>query len=745
MKSFQDLSIRTKLTLVLLSLSTTAVLAATLAFYSLVVDHYRQSYQEDLQSLAGILADNCRASLAFRIPEDAEQLLHSLKSRPSVVNAKILTTDGRIFAAYGKELVDPTILTVKNNIEMNGKILGTLLLSDDIGSIRDFRHFALLTLMTIVLLVIGLSFFLAARLRELISQPITELAGVAREISLNQDYRLQAKKYGNDEIGNLVDAFNTMLTQIGERSNALANSERRYRALLNQAADAFFLHDLGGRIIDVNQRACDSLGYSRDELLTMTVADIDETTSAQEIGNSYWQKLLPDWPVTVEMVHRRKDGMTYPVEVRVGMLDLGGEKMVISLARDISERLATEKERRQMEVRLQQSQKMESIGTLAGGIAHDFNNILTPIFGYLELAMMESQAAPQTLSHLQEVYKAAGRAKELVKQILTFSRRDSEQPTPVLAQIIIKEALKLLRASIPSTIDIRQDINPNCAPVLANPTQIHQILMNLCTNAYHAMREHGGVMGVSLTPLEISTEDYQKELNLKPGHYLLLEVSDTGSGMDKTTLDRALEPYFTTKAKGEGTGMGLAMVHGIVKGYGGTINLYSELGKGTTIRVYLPNSALPAKLQPQVFQTGAQVGSERVLLVDDEAAVREVEKAMLESLGYTVTAYSEPQEALAAFTAAPGQFDLLITDMTMPQMTGDRLAVKILAIRPNLPIIVCTGFSELINRESARALGIRDFISKPLVRHDFARIIRAVLDDKTPDVVSPKHASVLPT
>jgi len=730
MKAFKDLAIRTKLILLLLSFSTVAVLAATLAFYSLVVDHYRQSYQDDLQSLAGILADNCRASLAFRVPEDAEQLLHSLKSRPSLVNARIDGADGQMFAAYGTVLANPDLLTIKHDIAMNGKVIGSLSLRDDMRSILAFRHFALFTLMAIVLLVIGLSFFLAARLMELISQPITELAQVARNISLHQDYRLRAHKYGDDEIGNLVDAFNAMLVQIGERSTALLNSESRFRALLNQAADAFFLHDLDGRIIDVNQRACDSLGYSREELLTMEVADIDETTASQHTGNCYWQKLLPDWPVTVEMVHRRKDGITYPVEVRVGTLVLGGEKMVISLARDISERLATEKERRQMESRLQQSQKMESIGTLAGGIAHDFNNILTPIFGYLELAMMQSQAAPLTLSHLQEVYKAAGRARELVKQILTFSRRDNEQQSPVLAQIVIKEALKLLRASIPATIEIRQNIDPNCPAIMANPTQIHQILMNLCTNAYHAMRESGGILGVSLAPQEISTQDYLKSLNLQPGHYLLLEVSDTGKGMSKETLDRALEPYFTTKPPGEGTGMGLAMVHGIVKGYGGSISLYSEPGKGTTIRIYLPASATPTSQQAQVFQAAVPVGNERILLVDDEPAVREVEKAMLESLGYQVRACTGPEEALALFAATPGQFDLLVTDMTMPQMTGDRLAVKILEIRPNLPIVVCTGFSELINRDSARALGIRDFVSKPLVRHDFASTVRAVLDGK---------------
>jgi PAS domain S-box-containing protein len=729
-KRFRDLSIRTKLTVLLLIVSTAAVLAATLAFYSLLSDQYRQSYRADLESLAGILAANCQASLAFSIPEDAEQLLLSLRSRPSVITAKISDAEGKLFATYGQAAVGPETLSITHDIEMNGKVIGAISLQDDMRSIRAFSHYALLTLALIVLLVSGLIFFLAARLRELISNPITELAGVAEEISRHQDYGLRAEKHGSDEVGNLVDSFNGMLAQIDQRNEALRNSERRYRALLNQAADVFLLHDLEGRIIDVNQRACDSLGYSREELLGMAIADIEVATETSQLKTRYWQNLQPERPVTVEGVHRRKDGVTYPVEVRVGLLELAGEKLIIALVRDISERLEAEKERHQMESRLLQSQKMESIGTLAGGIAHDFNNILTPIYGYLELAMMKIPADQPVRDHLDKVYQAAGRARELVNQILTFSRRDSVQQSAVEVQVIIKEALKLLRASIPTTIEIRQEIDLSCPPVLANPTQIHQILMNLCTNAYHAMRETGGILGVSLVPLEISAQDYLKSLNLPPGHYLRLEVSDTGCGMNKETLDRALEPYFTTKSKDEGTGMGLSVVHGIVKGYGGGISLYSEPGRGTTIRIYLPASAQPTAHQAPVFQATVPTGSERIMLVDDEAAVREAEKAMIESLGYRVTAFSGPLEALAAFAAAPDQFDLVVTDMTMPKMTGDHFAEKIMATRPDLPVVVCTGFSELINQETARTLGIRDFVTKPLVRQDFARSVRAVLDGK---------------
>ena len=424
MKRFRDLAIRTKLTVLLLAVSTAAVLAATLAFYSLVLDQYRHSYQTDLEGLAGILADNCRPALAFQIPEEAVQLLRSIESRPSLVYARINAADGRLFADYGRETTTSKVMAVSQEVTMNGRVIGSLTLQDDMRSIQAFRHYALLTLLTIILLVVGLSFFLATRLRELISQPITDLAGLAEEISRNPDYRLRAEKHGADEIGNLVDSFNKMLAQLGEHNTALENSERRYRALLNQAADAIFLHDLDGRIVDVNRLACDGLGYSREELLTMTVADIDMAEYAGRFKDLSWQKLLPEQPLTIAGIHRRKDGRTLPVEIRLGLLELGGEKLIIALARDISERLAAEKERHHMESRLLQAQKMESIGTLAGGIAHDFNNILTPIIGYLELALMEIPTDQPVRDHLDKVYQAAGRAKEIVeRQALEFGTK----------------------------------------------------------------------------------------------------------------------------------------------------------------------------------------------------------------------------------------------------------------------------------------------------------------------------------
>lgn len=424
------------------------------------------------------------------------------------------------------------------------------------------------------------------------------------------------------------------------------------------------------------------------------------------------------------------DGSEHHMETVAVPLKHGptGEFVQLAFTQDVTLELASQAKNAKLESQLKQAQKMESIGTLAGGIAHDLNNVLTPLFGYLELAMLRVEADSELIDELTEVRKAADRAKEMVKQILTFSRRESETLSPTHVHVIVKEALKLLRASIPTTIEFRQNIDPNCGTVLANPTQIHQILMNLCTNAFHSMRETGGVLGVSLMPIEIYTKDCSQNINLQPGPYLKLEVIDTGHGMDKETMDRIFEPYFTTKDRGEGTGMGLSVIHGIVKSVGGHISVYSELGKGSTFHIYFPVYESSAVQTENLCEKPAPTGTERILLVDDEEMVRKVEKAILTGLGYTVTAFSNPLEALEQFMASPESFDLLITDVTMPKMTGDQLAHKVMEIRPDMPVILCSGFSELINEGSTKTKGIKGYISKPIIRHSFSSTIRNVLD-----------------
>ncbi len=396
------------------------------------------------------------------------------------------------------------------------------------------------------------------------------------------------------------------------------------------------------------------------------------------------------------------------------------------------ERSRLEKEQKKMEAQLRQAQKMEAIGTLAGGIAHDFNNILGIILGYTEVTL---RGLPENSIHqenLRGVRNAGLRAKDLIRQILSFSRMSEKYQQPINLSPIIKEGLKLLKAALPTTITINEfyQADDNSADVvLGDPTQIHQILMNLCTNAFHAMKDKGGTLDVILSDVYFSSYDIGRPTDLAPGAYVRLTVSDTGHGMSADVVERIFEPYFTTKG-GEGSGLGLAVVHGIVKSHEGTITVYSEPGQGTTFKVYLP------KLESVIASETESVvplpkGTECVLLVDDEEGLIKSGTYLLEFLGYKVVSSRSSAHALELFRLQPDNFNVVITDMTMPEMTGIDLAGRILHIRPDMPIVLCTGFSEKIASELASSTGIKEYLTKPLEIHSLAQTVRKVLDQRS--------------
>ena len=398
----------------------------------------------------------------------------------------------------------------------------------------------------------------------------------------------------------------------------------------------------------------------------------------------------------------------------------------LQIASDITDLKSLEEEKTQFEEKLRQAQKMEAIGTLAGGIAHDFNNILSAIIGYTELALLDAEIQSALYHDLQGVLQAGSRAKDLVKQILTFSRQVLRECKPIQIKPITKEVLKFLRASLPTTIEIQQDIQSD-ALIMADPTQIHQVVMNLCTNAEHAMRAKGGVLGVKLTEVKLRRDFLDDHPELKPGNYLELTVSDTGHGISAHILNRIFDPFFTTKKTGEGTGMGLSVVHGIVRSCGGTIAATSEPDKGSTFRAYFP--VIDRQIEPATAaEEPIPSGNERILFVDDEPALTNIGKQTLESLGYDVQTRTSSIEALELFKAQQDRFHLVITDMTMPNMTGEELAQELMHIKPSIPIILCTGFSAKIDDRKASAMGIRAFVLKPMVLREIATTIRKVLD-----------------
>jgi PAS domain S-box-containing protein len=390
------------------------------------------------------------------------------------------------------------------------------------------------------------------------------------------------------------------------------------------------------------------------------------------------------------------------------------------------ERMRTKKERENLQKQLAQVQQMEAIGNLAGGIAHDFNNILSAVIGYTELALDSVAKGSLIKDHLQEVYAAGKRAKELVGQILTFARKSDKAFKPIRVDLVVKEVLKLIRSSLPTTIEIKQNIASQSL-VMGNATQMHQIVMNLCTNASHAMEDRCGVIKVSLRDIVIKSEKKGKPLGLRAGSYVEFTISDTGAGISPDIIDSIFEPYFTTKRPGEGTGMGLALVHGIVESCRGKITVDSLLGKGTTLRIFLPITK-NATADGLSTSEALPCGTERILFIDDEIQITKMWDQLLERLGYVVTTRNSSLEALGLFRSNAGDFDLVITDMTMPNMTGDELAIELMKIRPDIPVILCTGYSKKISEKTALEMGIKAFAYKPIAKMDLTKTVRKVLD-----------------
>ncbi len=422
---------------------------------------------------------------------------------------------------------------------------------------------------------------------------------------------------------------------------------------------------------------------------------------------------------------------------RLTLPERANEVMSILAARASAEieRKKIGEEKKKMEAQLRQAQKMEAIGTLAGGIAHDFNNILQSIILNTELSIFETASSDVKPYRMEEVLKASKRATDLVKQILTFSRQSEQELKPLNIGLVIKEVLKMLRSSLPSTIEIISDVSSSIDPVMADPTQIHQVVMNLCTNAAHAMKERGGTLMITLHHCELPDETSLLHPDLIPGPYMKIAISDTGCGMEGVILERIFDPFFTTKERGEGAGLGLAVVYGIVKELKGSITVESEPGKGSKFTILIPRIKKMLRDSAEEIRP-IPVGTETILIVDDEDALIDIQKNFFERLGYRVITRSNSIEALQEFMKDPEKIDIIITDQTMPKMTGMQLARECMSIRPDIPVILCTGFSELVSEEAAKSAGIREFAFKPLVIREIAEKVRSILDSDNDKVLS---------
>ena len=504
----------------------------------------------------------------------------------------------------------------------------------------------------------------------------------------------------------------------------------RLAAIVGSSGDAIVGGDLHGIITSWNLAAQKIFGYSAREAIGKHVSLLVPEEQRGDVESHLERTRMGESLRIHQTVLRRKDGSLVHVSLSASLVkgDDGQAVGMASITRDISDLKKAEEEKERLEAQLRQSQKVEAIGTLAGGIAHDFNNILSIIMGYSELALDELTEGSPAAGYIKPAIEAANRAKELTHQILSFSRQTERQRSAMDPEPIIKEILKMLRSTLPSTIELKQSIPVGTGEVMSDPVQIQQILMNLCTNAAQAMEEAGGVLSVAMKVVEIDDLTANGYMGISPGRYQRLSVSDTGVGMEKDVLDRIFDPFFTTKEIGKGTGMGLSMVHGIVADSGGTITVYSEPGQGTTFHVYLPLVNGNSTKKPPPSSHDLPRGNETILFVDDEPTIVDIGKKTLSRLGYQVKGFTSARKAFEALKAAPEDFDLLITDYTMPGMTGVQLAKQVSAVKADMPIIICTGFAERLNAKSAQEINVSRLVNKPLAASEISRIVRKVLD-----------------
>ncbi len=510
-------------------------------------------------------------------------------------------------------------------------------------------------------------------------------------------------------------------SQIDERKHveeSLQETEKRYKVLFDTAADGIYIHDYDGRLLDFNRVAHERLEYSSEEFIGITFQEI-EGEKFNFFSSQALKELEEKGHIVRETYHKTCSGKLIPVELSCKRIDYDGRPAILSIARDITRR-------KEMETQLRQAQKMEAIGTLAGGIAHDFNNILGIISGYAELLRSDVASIERAAKKINNILTASQRAKNLIRQILTFSSQAEPVLSPVEINSIIKEAVDLLRGSLPSNIEFILDLPDSPSIIMGDATQFQQIIMNLCVNAGHAMKEKGGILRISLVKNNIE-EGYLRNKDLVPGPYFKLSVEDTGCGMPPDVLKRIFDPFFTTRSAGQGTGLGLSVVHGIVKSFGGNISVNSEPEKGTCFDILIPTSESSAvdTIEEQVQLPG---GSEHILFVDDEEELMDMGRQILETLGYKVTTRSSSIDALKCFKEHPERFDLIMCDLTMPNMSGIKLARELNQIRPGIPVIVCSGFSASVNPDFLKDSGISRIALKPLVQKDVAFIIRDVID-----------------
>jgi len=741
-------SIRFKMRFIIMS---TIVIALFLVFSAFLIFEAARSMKvmtEQMQILAKIAANRSTAAILFDDPSSASETLAAISEKKAITAAAIFTPSGKLFSAFYRDKNKPSLPELPalspdtrstfflkdkrahlyHTIKLDNRLIGIIYIQSHMKEInrRFFRYAGIASIFVLISLL--LAFLLSIRLQTAITGPVTHLVDTVRKVSAEKDYSIRAVKENDDELGSLTDSFNEMLNQIQLRDRDLreaAAAQARLASAIEQAKESIILFSADGKILYANPAYEYFSEMKKEELIGENICFLRRSVEKQKSFAKFWESLLKNQTWTGHISKKRKDGTLCEIDITVSPIrDTSGKVTgFVSIARDTSKEMALEEQ-------LRQAQKMEAIGTLAGGIAHDFNNILAAIIGYTELAREEIPANGPAGKHLNQVLKSSLRARDLVSQILAFSRKNELSHKPTDINSSLQEIEKLLRATIPATIKIETDIT--AAPCLANadPIQLHQVFLNLCTNAAQAMESNGGILTLKTTTVTLTEEAVRRPGNLPPGQYVKVQIIDTGTGIDQKIRARIFEPFFTTKDQGKGTGMGLAVAHGIIKSHKGHITLESELNRGTVFTILLPaiSDTQVKRAQEQPDVEILPHGKEKILFVDDEPLLVDLGRNVLESLGYTVITATQSPQALEQFRKAPGTFDMVITDQTMPEITGDKLAGEMLRIRPDLPIILCSGYSETITPEQLKVSGIKYYLTKPVNKKILADTIRELLD-----------------
>lgn len=748
MKFFKNLSIKNKLVAIMLSITFSVVIIGQSVLAYIEIQERKESLVNNFITHSNLIAENCISPLAFGDVKGIKEVLKSNKSVPEIHSIYVFNERKHLFAyqnftdstatpdlkLYVRYYETPNFLHINQPILYNGTPFGFLYVKISMKVFQDSIKQKIQYLFLTTLGLFALAYLLSIRLQKLISKPILELSNITKDISSKGDYSRRFSYDSTDEIGMLYQSFNDMLSAIynkeKERTSAevaLRESEEKFRISFENAPLGIGLIDLEGNLLQVNNELCHLFGYSQNEFLKKKFSSIfhpDDFIETEALIND----ILKGKSIgkTIEVRFQTKSQAMIWCILNTSLVVLGNSSFLIIQIIDISKRKEAEQAHLQLQNQLQQAHKMETIGTLAGGISHDFKNILNPIIGFTTLAMESLDEESIARKDLERVLKAAKRADELVHQILAFSRQNEQIFSAIDLGSVMKESIDLLRATIPTTVDIKTSIYDGHERVMGNQTQIQQVILNLCTNAYQALPDSQGAISIKLDKINIDQRFVEDNQGFKTGDHLVIEVSDTGKGMSKEVLARIFDPFYTTKKVGEGTGLGLSVAHGVITAHKGHIKVDSNIGEGTCFTIYIPvtNEAREDIIQEENIFHDKFEGT--AMVIDDEEMSLALMERILTNLGFDVIINNDSTVALEMLKEAPEIYDLIICDQTMPRLTGTQIAATLKAENIDIPFILNTGSSDYINMDLSDK-GVNISIAKPITPDKLKNIISKVL------------------